>query len=342
MNAKKRDFNSRPWRSDRKPERILAIRLHALGDTVITLPYLQSLKNNYPETELDFLTSIEYRTIPDNLAMFQDVFALKGGWNFRAHMLHGLLILPKLNRRRYDVIIDLQRRTLTQWFRRVLRPVCWSEFDRYSPIPAGERTRRTIEETGLGPVQIAPTILKHEKLGIDKLITAGWSPDNDLVVLSPAGAYETRNWPIENYVEFARRWMSEYPATQFAVFGPERMISKSNFLKENLGDRLINLVNITTIEEGYSIVRKARFVLAEDGSLLHMAWTNCRPTLALLGSFRSDWGQPLGVNSDFLDSSDLPCGNCMKSACPDVQCLVRYSPDEVFQRARDLINRTSI
>ena len=38
--------------------RILAIRLQATGDVVITLPYLNSLKRRFPEAELDLLARL--------------------------------------------------------------------------------------------------------------------------------------------------------------------------------------------------------------------------------------------------------------------------------------------
>ena len=43
-------INAVPWRSPDPPERILAIRLQALGDTVLTLPYLQALRSLHPST----------------------------------------------------------------------------------------------------------------------------------------------------------------------------------------------------------------------------------------------------------------------------------------------------
>ena len=38
----------KPWSSLHRPHKVLAIRIHALGDTVITLPYLRSLRDQLP------------------------------------------------------------------------------------------------------------------------------------------------------------------------------------------------------------------------------------------------------------------------------------------------------
>ncbi|MGA9117436.1 MAG: hypothetical protein WB626_11720, partial [Bacteroidota bacterium] len=48
---------ARPWRGDAPPRRVLLIRLHALGDTAITLPYLAGLRRRFPAATVDYLTT---------------------------------------------------------------------------------------------------------------------------------------------------------------------------------------------------------------------------------------------------------------------------------------------
>lgn len=49
-------INARPWRGPKSPARVLAIGLQAMGDTGLTLPYLQALRRILPDATLDFLT----------------------------------------------------------------------------------------------------------------------------------------------------------------------------------------------------------------------------------------------------------------------------------------------
>ena len=332
-----------PWSFSHLPQKVLAIRLQALGDTVITLPYLQSLKAKLPHTQLDFLTREEVADIPQHLDLFDHVFAIGGGRDVDLQFQSARLLLPQLERQGYEVVLDLQRNDLSQFIRRTLRPACYSEFDRFSPQAAGERTRLTIEAAGLGAVDINSRFaLKEPALGLDRLRDHGWRPDGDLVALNPAGFFVTRHWPLENYAEFAQLWLQQYnPRTQFVVLGLGAMAERAQFLQRELGPAVLNLVDQTTAAEAFAIVQRAALVLTEDSGLMHMAWVSGRPTLALFGSTRSDWARPLGEHSFFLDSSDLPCGNCMQAACQfgDVRCLTRYSPALVFEHARSLLRR---
>lgn len=331
------------WRKKNPPKRILAVRLQAMGDLVITLPYLHSLKKNLPEgSRLDLLTREEVESIPKNLYLFDHVYSLSGGRNWKKQFVHSALMLPKLLFNRYDVVIDLQNNVVSKFVRKCLLPKAWSEFDRFSPVPAGECNRLAIEVTGIGKCFADGNfkLTTKEKEINNLLFRNGWDGISDLIVLNPAGAFETRNWPMENYAEFARLWLDQFPQTQFVAIGTNFIAQKTNYLKQKLGDKLVNLVNQTTPVQAFALIQKMQLVVSEDSGLMHMAWVSDVPTLGIFGSTRSDRATPLGKHSLLLHSSDLACGNCMLEKCVhgDNRCLIRYSPQFVFQKAIALMH----
>jgi heptosyltransferase-2 len=268
------------------------------------------------------------------------VISIRGGRNFKRQLLHTYFLLPRLLIRRYDVIVDLQNNEISELVRKSIHPSAWSVFDRFSSRSAGERTRLTIEAVGLGKNEIDPDF--HFKEGFDSipmLRKNGWNGTSELVVLNPAGAFPTRNWPLKNYVSFANLWSKEFPGAHFLLLGTSLISSSAVYLKEKLGDQIVEIIDQTTPSQAFALLQHARFVLSEDSGLMHMAWVSGIPTLALFGSTRSDWSKPLGTNSFSLDSSDLPCGNCMQEICRygDVHCLTRYDPEMVFAHAIRLV-----
>lgn len=335
------NISCKPWIKKTPPRRILAIRLQAMGDVVITLPYLQHLRNSLPsEGRLDFLTREEMEDIPKNLDLFDHIYSIGGAREFRKQLLSTFLLLPQLFMRRYDVVIDLQNNILSRIVRKILLPTAWSAFDRFSPRPAGERNRLTIEAIGLGNNRMDTRLrLRQSFRATTSLKNKGLKETDKLVVLNPAGAFATRNWEMHKYVLFARQWLRRWPETEFVVLGTSFVAEKAAFLENELGDRLINLVGRTTPSEVFSLLQHVTLVLSEDSGLMHMAWVSGTPVVALFGSTRSDWSRPLGPHSVVLDSSDLPCGDCMQAICRrgDVFCLSRLSPEEVFTRAVSLL-----
>jgi lipopolysaccharide heptosyltransferase II len=334
---------AKPWTKKDPPRRILAIRLQAMGDLVITLPYLQELRHILPQSvKLDLLTRKEVDSIPRNLELFDKIYSIGGERNFKRQLLSTIFLLPKLFIQRYDAIIDLQNNILSKIVRKTTMPSAWSVFDRFSPVAAGERTRLTIEAIGLGKNKINSNFrLKDKNRGLTILKNNGWNETDKLVVLNPAGFVETRNWSIQNYIKFARLWQDRFPDTKFLVLGTSFIQEKASVLKNELGNDLLNLVNQTNPLDAFAILQHASLVLSEDSGLMHMAWVSGIPTMVLFGSTRSYWSRPLGDHSFFLDSSDLPCGNCMQSVCKfgDVHCLTRYTPEQVFHHAVSLIQK---
>ena len=322
--------------------RILAIRLQATGDVVITLPYLNSLQRLLPEAELDLLTREETAPIPRSLELFSRVFAVGGGRSFKRQCLSTAILFPRLLARGYDAVLDLQNNEISRWVTFALRPERRCLFDKAGPYPAGERTRIAIEESGLGPVGIDTDLRLRDENGASATLlrSSGVRPEDRLVILNPAGAFPSRNWPLASYVRFARafREMDSRPV-KFLVLGLPALRPKAEYLRSELGEGLLDLVGRTTPDEAFRMVRKADLVLSEDSGLMHMSWVSGVPTLALLGSSRGDWSRPLGERSLSLDSSDLDCRFCMEAECRfgDVRCLTRRDPREIAELAMRLM-----
>jgi ADP-heptose:LPS heptosyltransferase len=242
---------------------------------------------------------------------------------------------------RYDAIVDLQNHRISRIIRMLLNPKAWTEFDRTSPMPAGERTSATIAALGLAStVQIDTNFKFRIENGAAKSLLKqhGWNGESQLMIVNPAGNFPSRNWPLDNYIEFVQRWAGNF---QCVLLLTAQHHAKSTALKKVLGDQCIDLSGKTTQVEAFAIVGHAKFVLSEDSGLMHMAWVQGVPTLALFGSTRKDWSQPLGEWSECLDSSDLECGPCMLEVCKfgDNRCLTRYSAKLVDEKARQLFSR---
>lgn len=337
-------FHAVPWVDENPPRKILAIRLQALGDTIITLPYLQALHNVLPTTSFHFLTRAEFGDLPRNLSIFDRVHTLAGGRNAVRQWRAAVLLAPRLRAEHYDIVIDLQRNRLSRVLRRMLQPKSFSEFDRFSLKSAGERTGSAIDALRLPPHPPAGLLLRDKNLGLEQLRSAGYDPAKKLIVLNPAGSFVTRNWPIEHYYQFASGWMKNVDArVQFLMLGLDAIREKAIFLQEKLGTHFLNLVGRTSVSGAFNILRKASLVVSEDSGLMHMAWVSRVPVVALFGSTKSVWSKPLGEWSVCLDSSDLQCGECLQPVCQfgDVRCLTRYDSLYVIDVARKLLEKVS-
>ena len=123
-----------------------------MGDVTITLPYVAALRRMMPDARLDFLTNKESADIPGQISSIDSVYAIGGGRNRHLQFIAAATHLPRLLFNRYDVVADLQNSSLSRRITKALRPEAWSYFDRFSPIAAGARTQRCLEQLDLGPI----------------------------------------------------------------------------------------------------------------------------------------------------------------------------------------------
>ena len=171
------------------------------------------------------------------------------------------------------------------------------------------------------------------------LLRNGFIPGNQIVVLNPAGFCPSRNWPLANYVAFARSWVQHVnERTVFVLLLMPAHSAKAKYIRAELGNLCIDLTGKADQVEAFEIVSESSLMLSEDSGLMHMAWIQDIPTVALFSSSRKDWSAPQGNRSICLDSSDMECGPCSLEVCKfnDNRCLTRYAADHVLQRARRL------
>ncbi len=336
----KLEIEHRGWQGNEAPRRVLAMRFQALGDTVITLPYLQSLRRAYPKMRLDLLTRKEVADIPRALELFDEVVAFGGGRNIYRQLLAMLWHLPRLWLRRYDVVLDLQNSRLSRIALDFAAPSAWSRFDTQAPFAAGDRTRQTIAAVWHWPVDLDTRLTLRTNASRALLEAHGCGPDTELVVLNPAGNMPSRSWPLEHYCEFARAWLARRnPDAKFVLLLVPALGEKAARIARTLGDACVDLTGKADPVQAFAVVGASRLVLSEDSGLMHMAWVQGIPTLALFGSSRKDWSRPLGARSECLDAADLECGPCGLPNCRfgDNRCLTRHTPEAVFALAQRVL-----
>jgi heptosyltransferase-2 len=329
-----------PWSESRPPERILLIRMHALGDVALTFPAAAALRERFPGARIDYLTAAPAAPLVSASHLFDQVNTIP---RYRRTPLFAARLLRtglRLRSERYDLIVDLQRNWITRMLRRTASPLAWGEFNRFALRPAAERVLETFQGSGVSgliPLYRLRRTPAESDEATQLLRRSGWDGTSRLVVLNPAGLWTTRHWPVEYYVTLAELWR-QYEAVQFLLLGTERMAQRARFIQDRLGASAVNIVGATSLPAALALLGHVSAIVTEDSGLMHMAWASGVPVVALFGSTRHVWSSPVGPHVRVLHSGDLPCGQCMKPLCAfeDVHCLSRFAPAHVLALAREV------
>ena len=323
------------------PRRVVVIRLHAFGDTALTFPLLAALKRRFPSLRLDVVTDIRSREL---FEAHRDVDAVVSfdarlpKWRKGAAVVRAALALRAGG---VAAVLDLQRNRWSLFLTRLLAPRAWAGFDRHAPKTA--LTRYLDAADALGFHGLEPVFAPHARVDLlraarERLAWTGVSSGETLVCLNPAGGWETKQWPLERWVELARRLRARGSRVMLLAAAP--VAPRFVALREALGARVLDFAGETTPGEALALVALASLVVSEDSGLMHLAWVQGVPTLAIFGSSRAAWSRPEGPRTDGFYSEDLSCGACMQPVCArgDLHCLARVSVDDVEARALSLMD----
>jgi heptosyltransferase-2 len=339
--SRNESVTSFPWKSDKQPGRVLIIRMHAIGDVAITLPAVLGFLKQFPDTRVDFLTTRTVVSLFDSLPLRGNMLAFPDHLDRWGRLRWGLRFGQTLRNKKYDVVIDLQRNWVSRLVRRMISPGAWSEFERFSPKTAGERVLCAFGAAGFEHIanvyRLPIDPVAHEQAK-SMLLSAGWNGTSRLIVMNPAGLWETRQWPLENYL-FVAKLMLEENETQFVLLGTNRITEKTQYIRKHLGRSVVDLVQHTTLGEALAILQFADGIVTEDSGLMHMAWASRIPMVALFGSTNHVWSAPTGDWVRCFHSGDLPCSACMQALCKygDVHCLTRITPHMVHEAMKEML-----
>lgn len=327
---------SRPLAPGAAPDRLVVIRLHAFGDTAITFPLLAALKRDHPSLRLDVVTDVRSRELFEAHRDVDGVYAFETRRTRVPKGLSLLAVAARLRRRNVPAVLDLQRNRWSRLLTRLLAPRAWAAFDRHAPKTALTRYREAADALGLpGGVPVLAPHARAELVAAarERLRTAGWDGSSPLVVLNPAGGWETKQWPLERFVALGRRL--ERDGCRLVALSPSPVPPRFSALGEALRPTLLHLAGRTTPGEALALVSLASLAVSEDSGLMHLAWVQGVPTLALFGSSRAAWSRPEGPRAAGFYSEDLACGACMRPTCArgDLLCLDRVGVEDVYGRA---------
>ncbi|MEO8587232.1 MAG: glycosyltransferase family 9 protein [Acidobacteriota bacterium] len=332
-----------PLAAGASPKRIVVIRLHAFGDTAITFPLLGALRRRLPDARLDVVTDVRsadlfraHRDV-DRVVSFD---ARLPKYRKGAAVLRAALALRT---RAVPAVLDLQRNRWSLFLTRLLSPAAWAGFDRHAPKTALTRYLDAADALGLGRPE--PVLAPHardelRRAAKERLARAGWE-GGPLVCLNPAAGWETRQWPVARWVELAKRL--DAGGCRLVLLAatpvPPRFVALREALGGALREPLLDFTGQTAGGEALALVAHASLAVSEDSGLMHLAWVQGVPTLALFGATRSAWSRPEGPRAYSFTSEDLSCGACMQPVCArgDLHCLARVSVDDVESRAVSLL-----
>ena len=335
---------TQPKRSPLSVSSLLLIRPGGIGDAVLLIPAIRSLKKHFPDCEVTVLAE---RRNGSAFALCPDV---------RQVLLYDRpKQLLSAMRQRFDVVIDTE-----QWYRLSAVVARFVRSDLKIGFATNERKRlfstavsyahqdyeaasfiRLLEPLGMQAREIQYPFIEVPELVTNqadkKLGTLGGQP---FVSLFPGASIPERRWGIERFQRLAIL-LNQQGLPVVVVGGGQDREAGEGILVNCHG---INLAGKTSLAETAAVLQRSRLLVSGDSGVLHLAVGLDVPTVSLFGpGIAAKWA-PRGEKHIVLNKN-LPCSPCTRFGytppCPErARCLQEISVDEVADAVATLLERT--
>lgn len=290
-------------------ERILVIKLSALGDFVQAFGPFQAIRRHHPNAEITLITTKPFKELAEKSGYFDRVIAdgraqlreIKRIWRLRKFLIQG----------RFDMVYDLQTSDRTSMYYHLMWPhkPNWSGIAKGCSHPHANPDRdhmhtvdRQAEQLAMAGISDVPP----PDVSWMNADLASFNLPEKFALLIPGGAPHRpdKRWPAEKYGALACRLYEGRGLTP-VVLGTQAEEAEAAAIQAAC-PAAISLLNRTSLFEIASIARAASCAIGNDTGPMHIAAIAGAPSLVLY-SHASDptlCGQR-GAQVDIIRVKDL-------------------------------------
>ncbi len=339
-------------------EKLLIRAPNWVGDAVMSLPAITSVRAYFPEAENVILARpwvgeiFQGNPIADRVIRYQNAGlhgGLRGKWrlaqelrqesfDFSLHLPNSfesafISFLAGISRRAgYDT--DARGLLLTHPVRVNPGVKKKHQVDYYLEMVAS---------LGFPPVGRIPKItLGPEKREIARQMfcSLGLPAGADFVGLSPGTTYgSAKEWFPERFGILAD-CLKQRLGAQILLLGSSGDRKVAELVCRSARNPLVDLTGKTNLAQAMALIARCRLFVTNDSGLMHVAAALGVPVIAIFGSTDPQRTGPLGGISRVLRKA-IPCAPCFKTQCPeDRRCMEMISVDEVFEEVEKLWHLT--
>ena len=352
---------------EKAPKRIVVCKFLGMGSIIQATPLLQTLRSNFPNAEIIFVTSTGNKKLLESIKDVNRVYCIDDSGT--AKVLSSMIqVLLKFWKHKPDLYIDLETysyfstalatmscaRNRFGFYRieRNIRMGVYTHmmfFNARAPIAQSylQMARligcKTIEES-LYSFEITETDKKSAMEVLD-MITSDSHQEFIIVNPNASDLRIERRWPQEKFGALVTKLHVLYPQKVFLFIGSkseslwvEHVIEK---LDHPVKEKAFNTAGLFSLTELFAVINAAELVITNDTGPMHISFALGKPTVCLFGpASPSQYGQNPNAFGIYKNIYCSPCvHDFLTPPCKgDNQCMKQITVDEVSDICVGLIS----
>ncbi|MBS1776685.1 MAG: glycosyltransferase family 9 protein [Bacteroidetes bacterium] len=336
----------------RLPFRKIAVcKFKGMGSIVQATPLLQSLKKQYPDARISFISTPTNEAMLQNIPIVDEVIILNDR-SIGQLFFDFIPFILKVFRRNFDVYIDLE---VYSNFGSIVSALSnaknrFGYYQKESNYKLGIYTHMMYYNNA---VPIYQTYLQWTRLLGCKNITTTLYPINSTYttikidqeiypltekkyfVINPNASdlRIERRWPAASFTELITKLTQCYTDTDLILIGSKAERDYVASITPSFSPSIKNIAGLTSISELIAVMQHATLVITNDTGPMHLAFALKKKTLALFGPCAPDqYGNHENAQIIYKNVYCSPCVHEFRipPCLGNNQCMKQISVDEVL------------
>jgi heptosyltransferase II len=332
---------------------ILVIQTAFIGDVILTLPLVQSLKLNFPQSTIDLVVVPRTSEIFFNHPAVSGVFpfdkrgkdkGIMGFWKF----------WKTINTRMYDLIVVPHRSFRSALLSWLLKPKMSIGFDRSAGRwllkrivrydPTAHEIDRNLSllkplELPLLPDTLPQLYPSTEDVHVvDSMVAGlGLSEQSRMIAVAPGTLWNTKRWPADRFIALCKQLLFECSAV-LLIGGKEDAALCEEIVETAKTKNVFNVAGRLSLLQSAELIRRCKVLVSNDSAPMHLAVAMSTPVVTLFGATVPEFGfAPRGQHDSVVEIKGLECRPCSihgGNVCPikTFGCMLNIAPEVVMDK----------
>lgn len=323
-----------------------------LGDTVLTLPLIQTLAKTYPEASIDFYVR------KGNGSLFSSHPNIKNiiEYNKKQQVIKSTIkLIQHIKKQNYDLWINAHTSIRSSiitlcsnaklrigYSENIIQPLCCTQLikRKLGSLDEIERLLDLLSNLPIkkSDIQYWPNIILTQKA--QQQANTFWEKyiSGPVLGINPGSVWPTKRWLPERFAAILHKAIKKnIHVLLFGGPGEEQLASEIITLSGMSGHSLLhNLCGTLTLQELAAFIKKLNCYLTNDSGPMHIAWSQNTPVTAIFGPTVKCLGfSPRGEHSTVIEISLYcrPCSLHGGKTCPEkhFKCMKDITTDVVWE-----------
>lgn len=332
-------------------QKILIIKLRAIGDVIMSSIMLPSLRAAYPNAEIDFVTERPSLDAISGCPYLNRVLVSPTrGWRAQ------LEFLIKLRSEKYDLVLDMfgnprsaiqalitgaKKRLGYNWR---VRQIAYNQIVQSRSDFIHEADWHLDALTALNiPIisrQLGFAIPATAERFADQFWNQAGLTGKTVIAINTSGGWAAKRWPLGQFAALARRLHQEFPIELLLIWGPGELPEAERLAQ--LCRCPARLIPATDLKQLAAVLKRCQVLVSTDSGPMHVAAAVKTPTVGIFGPTNPLHQGPYGSQHEVVVKQNPARPECKRLDCAHPDCQAALTVEQVWQALLRCMEKNSI